>query len=216
MIAIAWDVETCPFPEDSFSAPHQERFEKELAKQQDRNPNMGREEVSQRARSFHPYLGWITCISVVRGKVGGEMGTPYSWSASAPDEEEAMLREFWGDIEGAKGHPRWATYNGKDFDVPFLTARSSFHGVSPTRSDMIDTYLYKHRPHADLSKVWLSVSSSLEEMCAHLGVPSPKDGMDGSGVAEAVSEGRMGEVEDYCEQDAIATFRCLTALQWAL
>lgn len=216
MIAIAWDIETCPLPEDELSGPHQERFEKELTKQQEQNPDMGRTEASKRARSFHPYLGWISCISVVRGEVGQSMNTPYSWSASSPEEEEDMLRTFWADMDGVSGRPRWATYNGKDFDVPFLTARSSFHGVTPTRDDMIDTYPFKHQPHADLSKIWLKVSSSLEEMCAHLGVPSPKQGMDGGGVAEAVSEGRMGDVEAYCERDAVATFRCLQALQWAL
>ena len=217
MIAIAWDVETCPLPEDTFSGPRQGRFEKELTKQQERNPEMGREEASKRARSFHPYLGWITCISVVRGKVGGEMGTPFSWSATAPEEEQAMLESFWSDLEDLQGRPRWATYNGKDFDVPFLTARSSFHGVSPTQSDILDTYPFKHNPHADLSKIWLSVSSSLEEMCAHLGVESPKeDGMDGGAVATAVSEGRMDEVEAYCERDVVATFQCLSSLQWAL
>lgn len=145
------------------------------------------------------------------------MGTPFSWSASAPEEEEAMLESFWSDLEGLQGRPRWATYNGKEFDVPFLTARSSFHGLSPTREDMIDTYPFNHEPHVDLSKVWLSVSSSLEEMCDHLGVESPKeDGMDGGAVATAVSEGRMDEVEAYCERDVVATFRCLSSLQWAL
>jgi hypothetical protein len=216
MIAVAWDIETCPLPKDVFSGPHVERYEKEVAKQQDRHPNMEYDEASKRARSFHPYLGWICCISVVRGKVGENMGTPYSWSASSPDEEKDMLHRFWGDIAQVKGTPRWATYNGKEFDVPFLTARSAYHGLTPSRKDMLNTYPYSQDPHIDLSKVWMRVASSLEEMCAHLGVPSPKDGMDGSGVAEAVSAGRMHEVRDYCENDAVATFRCLSGVRWAL
>ena len=217
MLAVAWDIETCPLPSDGFTSPQEERHQKEVETQQERNPGVGHEEASKRARSFHPYLGWISCISVVRGKVGEGMAEPRSWSAGAPGEEASLLKEFWEAVGKLNARPRWATYNGKEFDVPFLTARSSYHGISPTRQDIIETYPFSHDPHVDLSKVWLSVGSSFEEMCDHLGVPSPKeDGMDGSVVAEAVSDGRLDKVEAYCERDVVATFRCLSSLQWAL
>lgn len=216
MIAIAWDIETCPLPTEELPPSHEARHDKELAHQKEQNPEINSAEASKRARSFHPYLGWISCISVVRGSVGEEMGEPYSWTASTPGKEEEMLRDFWEAVGQIKGSPRWATFSGKDFDVPFLTARTSRHGLTPSRDDLIDTYPFSHDPHVDLSKVWLPVNSSLEEMCAHLGVQSPKGNMDGSDVAQAVSEGRMEEVARYCEGDATATLRCLSALQWAL
>lgn len=215
MVAVALDIETCPLPIEELPQSHKERHEKEMDSQHEQNPEIDSEEASKRARSFHPYLGWITCISVVRGAVGKEMGEPYSWTASSPNEEKDILQDFWEAVGQISGSPRWATFSGKDFDVPFLTARSSCHGLSPSRDDIIDTYPFSHDPHVDLSKVWLPVNSSLDEMCVHLGVPSPKGDLDGSGVAQAVSEGRMEEVAQYCEGDAIATFRCLGALQWA-
>jgi hypothetical protein len=39
-------------------------------------------------------------------------------------------------------------------------------------------------------------------------VESPKGDFDGSQVAPAVKEGRIGDVRDYCENDAVATLRC--------
>lgn len=223
MVAVALDIETCPLPVDDFSDTHAERYEKELAREQDRNPEYSEEEASRRVRSFHPFLGWVSCVSVVRGTLGGNRREPHSWTASAPEEEEKLLKDFWGAVEELReGMARsrdefvWTTFNGKDFDVPFLTARSSRHGVHPTGSGLLNTYPYNHTPHADLQTIWQSLSYSLEEMCAHLGVPSSKDGLDGGDVAEAVSDGRIEEVKAYCERDVVATLRCLSRVQWAI
>lgn len=223
MVAVALDIETCPLPTSSFSEVQADRYEKELAREQEKNPDQTEEEASQRARTFHPYLGWISCVSVVRGPLGGDHRTPHSWTASTPSEEEALLTEFWAAVEELRdGMARsredlvWTTFNGKDFDVPYLTARSTHHGVQPTGSGLLNTYPYSHTPHADLQTIWPSSHYSLEEMCAHLGVPSSKDGLEGSEVAEAVADGRMDEVEAYCERDAVATYRCLAHVKWAI
>ncbi|WP_103028543.1 ribonuclease H-like domain-containing protein [Salinibacter altiplanensis] len=223
MVAVALDIETCPLPVDGFSDTHRERYEKELKHEQEKNPECSEAEASKRARSFHPYLGWVCCVSVVRGGLGSKRSDPRSWSASTPSGEEQMLNDFWDDVQHVvkrmKRHGEelvWATFNGKDFDVPFLTARSSHHGIAPTSQGLLDSYPYGHTPHADLSTIWPSSHYSLEGMCAHLGIDSPKDGMDGSEVAPAVANGRMDEVQAYCERDAVATYRCLKSVQWAL
>jgi len=222
MVVVALDIETCPLPVEDISAPHTRRFEKELAREQERNPEYSDQEASKRVRSFHPYLGWVCCVSVVRGTLGSGHRDPHSWTASTPDEEESLLSEFWegvGEVTAGVAKSRqelvWATFNGKEFDVPFLTARSAHHGLSPTNQDLLDSYPYGHKPHADLAKIWPS-HYSLDDMCSHLGVSSPKEGIDGSDVAEAVADGRLNEVRSYCERDTVATFQCLSGVQWAL
>jgi uncharacterized protein YprB with RNaseH-like and TPR domain len=42
-------------------------------------------------------------------------------------EEEAILRAF---IREGEGTPRWVSFNGKSFDLPFLRERAAFYGLS--------------------------------------------------------------------------------------
>ena len=224
MVAVALDIETCPLPVDRFSDVQASRHEKELTRRMDRHPESTEEEASRSARSLHPPLGWISCVSVVRGRLGSGHGDPHSWTASSPDEEEALLEEFWeaaGEANTRLSEARedfvWTTFNGKDFDVPFLTARSARHGIEPTCQGLLNTYPYSQSPHADLQTIWGNAHNyGLEDLCSHLGVPNPKKGLKGSEVARAVAEGRMDEVKEYCERDAVATYRCLEAVQWVL
>jgi predicted PolB exonuclease-like 3'-5' exonuclease len=46
---------------------------------------------------------------------------------------------------------------------------------------------------------------SLDKLCLALSIPSPKGDMDGSMVNQAVKDGRLLEVVEYCKRDVIAT-----------
>lgn len=221
MTYVAWDIETCPIPFEALSEPQKDRRESEINQLREQSPDANEEVLSRQACSFHPHLGWICCISAVRG--GDEIvETPKSWTASFPGEESDLLDRFWADVYAIGRHHdknrkplQWVTFNGKRFDVPFLTARTVVNGLAPTRQDLINTYPYDPEPHADLMGVWPRSSYSLEGLCGFLGVETPKDEIDGSMVAELTRESRMDEVAEYCEGDAIATLRCaqkLTAL----
>jgi predicted PolB exonuclease-like 3'-5' exonuclease len=206
---IAWDIETCPRPYDSLSESHAKRHKHEYEYTMRNDTEIAADDAKRKASSLHPMLGWICCISAVRWS-DGEMGTPMSWTAAAQEEEKDMLEQFWSDIQvfGDRYDVQWATFDGKRFDVPFLSARSVRHGLEPTVNDILDDYPYSHSPHADLAKLWQNKYYSLEDLCDFLGVESPKDGFDGSKVAPAVEEGRIGDVQSYCESDAVATLRC--------
>ena len=166
-------------------------------------------------RSLHPLLGWICCISAVSGTLDGGLNTPRSWCAASADEEACLLQDFWSDVTGFPEDTVWTTFNGKRFDVPFLLMRGAHHGVSPTRKDLLSTYPYGHRPHADLACVW-SPHCTLDGLFDLLSVTTPKAGMDGSRVAEMVQHGEVERVAAYCEADAVATFQCLQAVPWVL
>ena len=43
--------------------------------------------------------------------------------------EKEMLQEFW---EGARSYDTFVTFNGREFDVPFILHRSVSHEVTPT------------------------------------------------------------------------------------
>ena len=215
MTHVAWDIETCPRPYDEYSEAHRERHRKESEHKMEDGREEPSEETRSKAASLHPMLGWICCISAVAGNLDDGHREPYSWVAGSEDEEADMLREFWNDIQQQARHARqvrWITCNGKQFDVPYLSARSVRHGISPTSEGIMNTHKYRDGDHLDLANIWPSWYS-LADLCDHLGVESPKGEFDGADVAPAVEQGKLGEVKDYCERDAVATFKCAQLLQ---
>lgn len=207
---VAWDIETCPFPVDSFSEAQRARFDERLAKRRAKRPDEDEDAAARLVRSLHPLLGWVCCISAVRGPVDGPANRPKSWTAASPEEESELLDRFWDDIQHiSRNAPaiRWVTFNGKGFDVPFVEARSLHHGITPVNNSLLDTYPYNDAPHLDLMGLW-PMPMSLSQLCELLGVDSPKDEGDGSGVADLVAAGDINKVARYCEKDVEAVYAC--------
>lgn len=204
---IAFDIETCPQPLDGLSSAQQERYEKELRRHLEKHPDADEEEASRLVRSTHAFLSWMCCLSVVRYDMSEEQwGKSCSFTAARQEDEPQLLKDFWGAAAQLPGMVRWVSFNGKRFDVPVLRARTLAAGMPLGRRDILNTYPYGHKPHADLATVFRYVS--LADVCDLLDVPSPKDGMDGSQVYPAVRDGRIDEVARYCERDVVATLRC--------
>ncbi len=204
---IAWDIETCPLPDEMLTDVHRERIDKEVSTLLQHQPDLDEDATRRLAMSTHLCLGWICCISAVAGTLDGGHRDPISLTASSIDEEKALLEAFWDKVGRFPGSPLWVTFNGKRFDVPFVLARSAHYGVTPSRFDLANTYPYTHTPHADLYSAW-PCCYTLEDMCTLLNVTSSKDGFDGSMVANAVASGRIEDVARYCEADVVATWDC--------
>ena len=216
MTHVAWDIETCPRPYEELSDVHRERHRKESRRRMSEGREEPSDETRSKAASLHPMLGWVCCISAVAGNLNEGHREPYSWVAGSEEEEADMLREFWDDIQTlarSAGQVQWISFNGKRFDVPFVSARSARHGIVPTNEGIRSTHKYRTEAHLDLANVWQPTWYSLADLCDHLGVDSPKGEFDGSDVAPAVRDGKLGEVTDYCERDVVATFQCAQLLQ---
>lgn len=211
---VAWDIETCPRPAEELSESHEERRLSE-AEQEASGSGVPTDEDLSKACSLHPMLGWICCVSAVAGTLKDGPREPRSWVAGSQREEEKLLREFWRDVrsmEESVARVRWVTFNGKQFDVPFVSARSAHWGIQTASRQLLDTHKYRSDSHLDLSNVWQPPWYSLVDLCEHLGVESPKGSFDGSKVEPAVRDGEVDMVRPYCEQDAEATFRCAQAI----
>lgn len=100
---VAWDIETCPLPLNALSEPQQRRLAKEEARLSAREPALSVADASRKARSLHPFLGWVCCISAVAGTVDGPARPPRSWSCAEPGGEDELLRQFWADVAGFPG-----------------------------------------------------------------------------------------------------------------
>jgi len=70
----------------------------------------------------------------------------------------------------------------------------------------------------DLMNVFKGVhyyNSSLDEVCYHLGIESPKEGgIEGSQVSEAYYDGKIVEIERYCKRDVFAVVNIFRKLQF--
>ena len=140
------------------------------------------------------------------------------WSLGGPESEEAeLVRRFFDGVE--RFTPRLVSWNGSGFDLPVLHYRALLHGVQAPRywetgeedqSFRWNNYLSRyHERHTDLMDVLAGyqgrAAAPLEEIAVLLGLPG-KMGMHGSRVWEAWQEGRIGEIRDYCETDALNTY----------
>lgn len=218
MTYIAWDLETCPLPESHLSDRHLERLRLEMRRHGQRAPELDADALRRRAASLHPLLGWIVCISVIRAPDDPEApNEPRSYLAPQPELERAMLEAFWADLERfpADMPIQWITFNGKRFDAPFLLARTLYHGLRPTRADLLTRHRYRNRPHCDLWALFAdaSVNVDLEDLCALLGLPSPKAYGQGESVEELLRTEGIEAVRRYCEADVRATLACFARIR---
>lgn len=171
----------------------------------------------------------VVAISMVVAEIVRNAADRTEWfrvtdvkSGGREDYTEAqLLRAFWGWF--SKVRARVVTWNGRKFDIPVLKMRAMVHGVVADHwhmaGDKWSGYGKRYDPswHCDLGDVMSDFGAarmvSLDLMAAAIGLPG-KIGGHGSGVAEMVAEGRLGDVRAYCEGDVLNLFGLY--LRWAL
>lgn len=129
-----------------------------------------------------------------------------------PGDEAKTLRQFW---EVAKNIDTFVGHNILDFDLKFLWQRSIVLGVLPTWQRYnrgMPKYLsfarYAHFPVFDTMHewgAWGQTKAGLEHVALALGVPTPKEGIDGSEVYKFFKEGKVKEICEYCKRDVDTT-----------
>lgn len=128
-----------------------------------------------------------------------------------PMNEKQMLESFWG---GAARYDTFVTWNGRQFDIPYLIIRSAVHGVHVTQDLMQNRYLSSQRFGAKHVDVFDQVRfygalrrpGSLHMWCRAFGVESPKEGDVAAGdVGKAFHEGKYEEIAKYNGRDLVAT-----------
>lgn len=140
------------------------------------------------------------------------------WSVGEPDSDEAeLVRRFFDGLE--KFTPDLVSWNGGGFDLPVLHYRALFHGIEAARywetgdgdqafrwNNYLSRFHWRHLDLMDvLSGFQARATAKLDEVAQLCGLPG-KLGMDGSQVWPAVRDGRIAEVRDYCETDALNTY----------
>ena len=159
---------------------------------------------------LHAEFARIVCISC--GYMKGDEVVTKTYHGS---ESELLTQLGNGVGVGFK----YIGHNIIDFDIPFIQRRIAINGIRIPQG--LKTRGMKpwdlDNMMADTMKMWSSTAwnyrVSLNVLCEILGVPSPKDGIDGSMVGQAFYEGRIQEIIDYCERDVEATARVYRILK---
>ncbi len=138
-------------------------------------------------------------------------------------DEKEILQQFLATINKIEAHnKRWcfAGHNIKEFDIPFICRRLlinqlniprylDFQNMKPWETNIVDSFQYWR--FGDYKNF-----TSLKLLAAAMGVPSPKDDIDGSMVGLLFWSGTMEErsaslerIANYCQKDVIATANIL-------
>jgi predicted PolB exonuclease-like 3'-5' exonuclease len=134
--------------------------------------------------------------------------------------EKQILEKFWDFLD--KGD-RFISFNGRQFDAPFLMIRSAINGVAPKR-DLVGNR-YRFHPNCDLREVLnfngtinsRQMRFNLDLACKAFGITSSKEeGKDGRAVETMYRAGRYEEIALYCLEDVRATTELYLKLEKTL
>ncbi len=163
-------------------------------------------------------FGKIVCISVGYFKITGD-GRSFR-TTSFFGEEEELLIQFKNLIETHFNSSRHllCAHNGKEFDFPYIARRMIIHGIElPYKLNLFGKKPWEI-PHLDTLELWkfgdYKHYTSLKLLTKILGIPSPKDDIDGSQVRSVFyEEGDIDRIVVYCEKDTVAVAQILLRLR---
>jgi predicted PolB exonuclease-like 3'-5' exonuclease len=211
------DIETVPEQEhyDQLDSDMQQLWEQKT--QYQRKEDVSGEDFYERAGIWAEF-GKIITISV-------------GYFVNKADIRNFRVTSFWGDekkilndfsnllnthFNGAQhllcGH------NAKEFDIPFIARRIIINGmVLPNKLNLFGKKPWEV-PHLDTLELWkfgdYKHFTSLKLLTKVLGVPSPKDDIDGSEVARVFYEEKdIDRIITYCEKDVIAVAQIFLRLR---
>lgn len=182
-----------------------------------RGEDTSAEEFYERAGIWAEF-GKIVCISVGY----------FNFTTEARDfrvttfkgDEKTLLLEFKELIQEHFSHAKniLCAHNGKEFDFPYIARRMLIHRIQlPIKLELFGKKPWEI-PHLDTMELWkfgdYKHYTSLKLMAHVLGIPSPKDDMDGSMVREVYyKEKNLDRIAQYCELDVITTAQVFLRLR---
>ena len=128
--------------------------------------------------------------------------------------ERTLLTKFWKIFQK---YPQitLVSFNGRNFDAPFLMLRSAKLGIRPGRNLMAGTK-FNYPYHTDLidemtfympSQQGATRRYNFDFYTRALGIESPKSiEVNGSKVGEMYAAGRIDQISEYCLRDVRATW----------
>jgi len=226
MATLVFDIETSAVPLDSFDESSQEYLMRPANNLPTSEEQEAKREELTRMMNLWPFTAQVVCIAMINAETlrGQVIFIADDFESNTRDvtgvdfmpvmDEVELLSQFWAV---ARHYDKVVTFNGRQFDVPFLYLRSAQLDVPITRKNWLG-YRFATEPHCDLAEqlTFYNVSGrsgaarrfNLDFYCRIFGVDSPKShGVTGMDVNQLMEEERYGEIAEYCLRDVFATVK---------
>lgn len=202
------DIETVPEIENfhELDPVKQELFATKT--QYQRKDDYKPEEFYERAGIWAEF-GKIICISV--GYFTLKSDIRHFRVTSFFGDEIKILKDFSNLLNNHFSQPQHLLcgHNAKEFDFPFIARRMLIHGIQiPQKLNLFGKKPWEV-PHLDTMELWkfgdYKTFTSLKLLTNVLGIPSPKDDIDGREVGKVFYIDKdLDRIITYCEKDVIA------------
>ena len=226
MATLVFDIETSAVPLDSFDESSQEYLMRPANNLPTGEEREAKREELTRMISLWPFTAQVVCIAMINAETlrGQVIFIADDFESNTCDvtgvdfmpvmDEVELLNQFW---LVAMHYDKVVTFNGRQFDIPFLYLRSAQLDVQITRKNWLG-YRFATEPHCDLAEqlTFYNVSGrsgaarrfNLDFYCKIFGIESPKShGVTGMDVNQLMEEERYGEIAEYCLRDVFATVK---------
>lgn len=165
-------------------------------------------------------FGKIICISVGYFKIEGNART--FRVTSFQGGESKLLKEFKNLLitHFSSSRHLLCAHNGKEFDFPYIARRMVINGIElPFKLDLFGKKPWEVA-HLDTMDLWkfgdYKHYTSLKLLATILGIPSPKEDIDGSMVRNVYyEENDLDRIVEYCERDTITVAQVFLRLRKA-
>ena len=174
---------------------------------------------------FNPFTSFVVAIGVLdvndnKGCVyiNTETGTSEQITSQNDNivyragDEKYIINEFWKLLKN-KNYDYYVTFNGREFDCPFLMLRSAILNIKPLINIMKGSEYNFNSYHIDLIKELTFYKHgqgakrkfNLDFYCKQFNIKSPKsEGVSGDKVSELYKNKEFQKIADYCIGDVIA------------
>ena len=211
------DIETVPETERFGELTEEKQLLWEHKTAYQRKEEFSPEEFYHKAGIWAEF-GKIVCISVGYFVIKGE-ANQFRITSFYGDEIN-LLKEFKQLVNEHFSQPKHllCAHNGKEFDFPYIARRMLIHGIAlPYKLDLFGKKPWEV-PHLDTLELWkfgdYKHYTSLKLLTNVLGIPSPKEDIDGSMVRQVYyDENNIDRIVKYCEQDVIAIAQVVLKLK---
>jgi len=208
------DIETVPEVENfsNLTKEKQELFSQKT--QYQRKEDVTPSQFYERAGIWAEF-GKIVCISVGYFTDFNSEKRVFRVTSFYGDEVK-LLEDFKNLLNNYFHKPQHllCAHNGKEFDFPYIARRMIIHQIElPEKLNLFGKKPWEI-PHIDSMELWkfgdYKHFTSLKLLTSILGIPSPKDDINGSEVgAVFYKEKNIERIVKYCEKDTVAIAQLL-------